>query len=112
MKLPNLEEAVIPQTKIGNYLLNLEHPDGGSKARFFLHFGFQRVAWKVLAEALRQHVRDNEVARLDTDADGVTYIIEGTLVTPSGRKPRVRSVWLLEAGELAPRFITAYPLPE
>jgi hypothetical protein len=35
MKLPNLEEAAIPQNKIENYLFNLEHPDGGSKARFF-----------------------------------------------------------------------------
>ena len=46
-----------------------------------------------------------------TDADGVSYLVEGPLATPSGRQPRVRTVWLVETGELAPRFITAYPLP-
>jgi hypothetical protein len=32
------------------------------------------------------------------------------MTTPSGRRPRVRTIWLVETGELAPRFITAYPL--
>jgi len=111
MKLPNVEQAVIPRNKVENYLLNLEHSDGGSKARFFLQFEFRREEWAVLADSLRQHARDNDVTRSDTDADGVTYVVEGSLETPSARNPRVRSVWLLESGELAPRFITAYPLP-
>jgi hypothetical protein len=46
-----------------------------------------------------------------SDADGVTYLIEGLLETPSGRKPHVRTIWLIETGQVAPRFITAYPLP-
>jgi hypothetical protein len=44
------------------------------------------------------------------DEDGCTYLVEGRITTPPGRRPRVRTVWLVEAGELAPRFITAYPL--
>ena len=32
------------------------------------------------------------------------------MMTPSGRRPRVRAIWLVETGKLAPRFITAYPL--
>ena len=111
MKLPNAEQAVVPQNKIENYLLHLGHADGGSKARFFLGFGFQREAWLVLAEALRRHASENPVTNSITDADGVTYLVEGLLETPSGRRPRIRSIWLLETGELAPRFITAYPLP-
>jgi hypothetical protein len=31
--------------------------------------------------------------------------------TDSTVAPQVRSVWLMETGELAPRFISAYPLP-
>lgn len=111
MKLPKAEHAVVPQNKVENYLLNLGHPDGGSKARFFLGFGFRREAWVVLADALRRHATENPVASSVTDADGVTYLVEGLLETPSGRKPRIRSIWLVETGELAPRFITAYPLP-
>ena len=111
MNLSRAERVIVPQNKIENYLLHLGHPIGGDKARFFLRFGFLREDWMVLADALRRHARENEVASSISDPDGVTYLVEGSLGTPSGRKPRVRSVWLVETGELAPRFITAYPLP-
>ena len=38
MNVPNAEQAVVPQNKVENYLLDLSHPIGGDKARFFLHF--------------------------------------------------------------------------
>jgi hypothetical protein len=111
MNLPRAEQAVVPRNKVENYLLDLSHPLGGGKARFFLRFGFRREEWSVLTDALRQHARENPVADSISDADGVTYLVEGPLETPSHRKPHVRTVWLAETGELAPRFITAYPLP-
>lgn len=111
MNLPRAEEAVVPRNKVENYLLDSAHPVGGGKAQFFIRFGFRREEWTVLADALRRHASDNPVADSVSDADGVTYLVEGQLETPSGRKPRLRSVWLIETGELAPRFITAYPLP-
>ena len=101
----------VARTWIEHYLLNLGHPIGGSKAGFFLRFGFRREQWNLLADALRTHAQGNPVADSVSDADGVTYIVEGPLETPSGRKPRIRTVWLVETGQLAPRFITAYPLP-
>ena len=111
MNLPRAEDVVVLRNKIENYLLHLGHPIGGDKARFFFRFGFRREEWIVLADALRRHAREHPVASSVSDADGVTYLVEGPLATPSGRQPRVRSVWLVETGELAPRFITAYPLP-
>ena len=111
MNLPHAQEAVVTQNKIENYLLNPGHPIGGGKAGFFLRFGFSRGRWNLLADALRQHALANPVADLVSDADGTTYLVEGSLQTPSGRSPRLRSVWLVETGKLAPRFITAYPLP-
>ncbi len=111
MNLPRASQAVIPRNKVENYLLHLEHPMGGGKAQFFLRFGFRRMKWQVLAEVLKRHAEDNPVASSVADADGVTYLVEGAIETPSGRKPRIRSVWLVETGELAPRFITAYPVP-
>ena len=111
MNLPRAEEAVVPRNKVENYLLHLAHPVGGGKAQFFLRFGFRREDWNILADALRRHARENPVAHSVADADGVTYLVEGPIQTPSGRAPRVRSVWLMETGELAPRFISAYPLP-
>ncbi len=111
MRLPNADDAIIPMNKIENYLLDLAHPIGGGKARFFLSFGFRREAWNVLADAFRKHAQENLVANSISDADGVTYLVEGPLETLSGRKPYVRTIWLIETGDVAPRFITAYPLP-
>lgn len=52
MKLPNAELATIPERKMTLYLLNPAHPAGGSKAAFFLKFGFNHANWKLLAEGL------------------------------------------------------------
>jgi hypothetical protein len=40
MKLPNAHLATVPEAKVTRYLLNPAHPAGGSKATFFLRFGF------------------------------------------------------------------------
>jgi len=38
MKLPNADQAVVPETKITRYLLDLTSPKGKSKAVFFRAF--------------------------------------------------------------------------
>ena len=108
--MPNAEAAVVPAEKVRDYLLDLGHPIGGDKARFFIHFGFQRARWEELADALRRHEQENPVVTITEDAAGTSFVIEGAIQTPSGRLPRIRSVWLVETAGLAPRFITAYPL--
>jgi hypothetical protein len=52
MKLPNAQSAIVPERKITHYLLNPAHPAGGSKAAFFLRFGFTAAQWEQLAGAL------------------------------------------------------------
>lgn len=60
-KLPNYEQVVIPEAKIVDYLLSLTHPDGSSKAVFFMRFGFMLERWETLVVALQQHAADYEV---------------------------------------------------
>ncbi len=110
MKLPNHEQAMVPQRKITGYLLSPTHRDGRSKAAFFTRFGFSAASWEVLAEALRRHAADHNVMETEDTPFGTSYTIEGALVTPNGRAPRVRVVWFIETGETTPRFVTAYPL--
>ena len=98
MKLPNAHLALVEREKITEYLLNTEHLYGASKARFFSQFGFYPTDWEAMAQALREH--------------GQRYEVDGELNTPDGRTPRVRTVWQLDHGEVAPRLITAYPLEE
>lgn len=110
MKLPFVENAYVPEAKIVKYLLNLEHKAGGKeKAIFFMRFGFTIEHWEGLAKSLLAHARSYEVAsQIDTKA-GINYAIEGVLHTPDGRQPHVRTVWTIDTGSTAPRFVTAYP---
>ncbi len=109
MRLPNGDQAIVPQQKIVEYLLSPTHRDGRSKAVYFGKFGFSAQAWEVFAEALRRHVADNEVIEIEPTPFGISYIIEGALSAPDGRSPKVRVVWFIETGQTIPRLVTAYP---
>jgi hypothetical protein len=110
MKLPNANNLVVEREKIVDYLLNPAHRYGASKARFFARFGFRVEEWERLAEALREHGRIHEMARTVATGFGPRYAVEGELDTPGGRRPRVRTVWQMDEGTIAPRLISAYPL--
>ncbi len=107
MNLPNAHLAFVEPEKITDYLLNHAHRYGASKARFFAGFGFDAAT---LAQALLEHGRRHEVANVRQTPFGPRYEVEGELPAPDGRAPRVRTVWQVDAGEIAPRLITAYPL--
>ena len=110
MKLPNAAQAIVERDKISGYLLNPGHRYGASKARFFTEFGFRVEAWQVLADALHEHGCTQKVALVRETSFGQRYAVEGELITPSGREPRVRTVWQLDKGAVAPRLISAYPV--
>ncbi len=110
MKLPNADLVLVEEEKVVGYLLNYPHRYGASKARFFGDFGFSAENWQVLAEALRAHGRAHEVPKTKETPFGPRYEVEGRLDSPDGRQPRLRTVWQLDAGQIAPRLITAYPL--
>jgi hypothetical protein len=112
MKLPNADLAIIEEAKVIDYLLNQKHRFGASKARFFAQFGFRPEKWEELAAALHKHGRQNEVTKVRETGFGPRYEVEGELTTPDGRHSRVRTVWQVDDGEVAPRLITAYPLEQ
>lgn len=110
MKLPNARLALVQQEKITGYLLNTEHLYGASKARFFVGFGFRQEVWEELAAALKEHGQRHEVASVRETEFGVRYAVDGVLRAPDNRQPRVRTIWQIDDGEIAPRLITAHPL--
>jgi hypothetical protein len=109
MDLPHAEQAVVPERKIVDYLLSPTHRNGRSKAAYFGRFGFVAAAWEVFAAALRRHAAEHEVAEVEQTPFGTSYTVEGELVAPDGRAPRVRVVWFIDAGTEVPRLVTAYP---
>jgi hypothetical protein len=110
MQLPNASQAVVDRYKITDYLLNPAHRFGASKERFFTHFGFDVEKWEQLAKALHEHAQGNSVTKKRETRFGTRFEVEGRLNCPNGRRPRVRSVWQLDEGAVAPRLLTAYPL--
>jgi len=109
MLLPDAERASVDRAKITDYLLSLSHPDGRSKAAFFMQFGFRADEWETLAAALKEVGASNPVTDWVESPHGTRYTVDGSLRSPDGRVPRVRTVWIVDSGN-PPRLITAYPL--
>lgn len=112
MKLPNVENAVVPSRKITHYLLSTSHRDGQHKAEFFRSFGFKIEFWQELASALLNHARNFEVVEVVPTPFGRNFVIEGALPVPDGRAPKVRAVWFIANGQEIATLATAYPLDE
>jgi hypothetical protein len=110
VQLPGAENAVVPENKVRNYLLSFSHLEGRSKARFFGDYGFSDSNWLAFASALKNHAIHQEAGLSKQNAYGMFYNVDGPLMTPDGRNPEIRSIWLLEDGSFIPKLITAYPL--
>ena len=109
--LPNAQLAIIDERKITEYLLATSHSAGGAKPEFFARFGFTSATWQRLRDALLDHAGSARLVTAVETQFGKKYILEGPLIAADGRKPRVRTVWFITAGEVAPKFVTAYPVP-
>ncbi|HEX9732515.1 MAG TPA: hypothetical protein VGG06_11075 [Thermoanaerobaculia bacterium] len=109
MRLPNADQAWIPREKIVDYLLSMTHSVGSAKSKFFRGFGFGEHNTELLERGLLLIARSNEVRDMIESIFGSKYTVDGDLQTPSGVVVSVRTVWIIEAGEENPRFVTAYP---
>jgi hypothetical protein len=112
MKLPRADLATVPERKITDYLLNPAHPAGGSKAVFFLRFGYAASHWGILAADILRHACENEIATVENVPYVKRYVVDGLLTAPDGTRLNIRSAWFIDHGTQQPRFITAHPLPK
>ena len=112
MKLPNVHLASVPERKLTHDLLNPAHQAGGSKASFFLRFGFSVTESRRLAEALIAHATENEISDSEETSHGTRFAVDGPLVAPTGVVLNVRTAWYIDHPGAAPRFVTAHPLPK
>ena len=108
MELPNRTQAFIQSTKLTRYLLSETHSVGRSKARFFRNLGFNEDTVSLLEQELLAIARSQEVTEVST-VHGMKYVITGTINTPVGKTVSVLTVWIIDAGEEYPRFVTARP---
>jgi len=109
MKLPHGELAYIPLSKLTEYLLSETHAIGRAKAAFFYKVGFTRERVEEFRVALLGVAQSGKVTEVVETPYGVKYIVDGELLTPTGERVKIRTVWVVEKGEVRPRLVTAYP---
>jgi hypothetical protein len=114
VKLRNAHLAVVERSKVVDYLLNPKHPDNGGKARFFESLGFTADDPDRLVSALLTLASTGDVVETTQSAHGEKHVVDGSVSsqTDTAVHRMVRSVWIIDRGSEAPRFVTAYPTRE
>ena len=107
--LPAADQAFVPPSKLAGYLLDPAHKEGWHKGRFLKSKGFDLADPEAIERALLAHGASHEGAVTRTPF-GVKYEVDGPLVAPDGATANVRTVWMIDDGSTAPRFVTLRPL--
>ena len=106
--LPQPEALIVDEQKVTGYLLNLDHKQGGPKAKYFRNRGFTVQDWSAMAEALRHHGATQPVTESSTTMHGKKFTVECQIKTPDGKNPCILTAWIQE-GDKPPRLVTAHP---
>ena len=109
MKVPNYEQAIIKSDKLTKYLLNFEHPKGGSKAKFFKIHGYDLSNFEQLAKELIRIINENEVNEILSTSFGINYSVVAHLESKTLQNPLIKTVWSISEERDIPHFVTAYP---
>ena len=110
MKLPNNKNAYVPLAKLIDYLLSETHSVGKSKAKLLRTVGFNEGNVQMLKKGLLEIAHTKDVAEVITTLHGVKYVMDGDIRTPVGLVIKMRTIWIIDAGQERPRFVTTYPL--
>lgn len=99
----------VPQEKLTRYLLAVEHPVGGPKARLLAGFGFTHARARDLEAALLKIGRSGHLVERSQTVHGEKLVLDGRVTTPDGRRLHLRTIWIAEVADSAFRLVTAYP---
>lgn len=110
MRLPNSDKVIISREKLTDYVLSETHSTGKFKARFFRALGFNETNVFLFERALHTIANSEEIKDTSTSVYGTKYILDGKVNTPSGKTIKFRTIWIIEKGQISPRFITVYPV--
>ena len=107
MKIPFLENIVIDDSKLTDYLLNIYHSDGNKKAKFLIERKFDANSLKttLVKQAEEEYVKEVKYSEF-----GTKYIIESNVKSPDKRAFTLRSVWIVYLNEKFIKLVTAYPI--
>jgi hypothetical protein len=100
---------IIHPDKIEKYLLDVSHPAGAPKARFFVSRSFTLAKPHELADALKRHPLEANLTDIGADPEGRRLTYECDIRTPDGSRICIRTVWIEAPDGSHTRLITAYP---
>ncbi len=108
-RIPNVDEAQVPEAKLWGYVLNPNHPEGGPKARVFAAvLGIRRADWQHLRDQLLNGVRTAPARRIRSTEWGDLYEAAINVTGPTGRTHQVRTAWIIRPADSRPQLVTAY----
>ena len=108
--LRNAHRAIIEERKIRDYVLNRGHPRGGSKAGVIAAAtGLGRLHHADLIGQIRQGILAHDAEVIGEYEGRPLYRVDVTIASPKDMM-RLRTGWIYEVDEDAPRLTTAYPL--
>lgn len=108
--LPHYEAVEIPQGKLEGYSLNPEHPDGKHHAIVFKSaLGFDQSNWEMLARIIIEQLPYYAAVLYRKDLYGQRYNVTMPITGPNGNTADVRTAWIIETGQVIPRYVTAFP---
>lgn len=109
MQLPNGNLAIVDIRKLQGYCLSLVHPRGKHKARVFASLGVRASDADELRAVLLRAAKSEMAVSGPSGPYGERYIIDFDWARPS-RTIRLRSAWIIIAGETVPRLTSCYVL--
>jgi hypothetical protein len=107
MPIPNAISAYVPSEKLSGYLLNGQHPVGGTKAKWFRSLGYNSA--DALEQDLLKLVRASEEFAEKKSSFGTKYVVSGKIAAPNGSEVNLKTVWIVESPDIRPRLVTAFP---
>lgn len=110
MQLPDApEEIEVQAKKLTNYLLDPEHKDGGSKAKFFeQQLAITRKDWTYLQGQLVDGLSNVTYEDVRLDDHGIRFTAYLPVTGRNGATATIETGWIVRHGERA-SFVTAFP---
>ena len=71
--------------------------------------GYRIDEWTRLRDDLIYIAENGEVIAVDATTYGLKMIVDGNVEAPCGRTMMLRTVWISDGPDAAPRLVTAYP---
>jgi len=103
------DKTYIDSRKLIDYLLNLTHPEGATKAQYLNEMGYNQENYHILEADLRtQHLTRDAQPGKESNY-GMKYEIVAHLVGPNGEKRLIKSVWMIRKNDTFARLITLIP---